>query len=71
MQKLAYRIRIKFYLQLNPSIKNDYILQLYIKLKGWDTPPAPLSVEDVITLFEKQLKMATQHNTTQHAQPTK
>jgi len=66
MQKLAYRIRIKFYLQLNPSIKNDYIPQLYIKLKGWDPPPATLSVEDAITLFEKQLKMATQHNTTQH-----
>ena len=62
MQKLAYRIRTKFYLQCNPSTKNDYIPQLYIKLKGWDPPPAPLSVEDAITLFEKQLKIAIQRN---------
>jgi len=62
MQKLAYRIRTKFYLQRNPSTKIDYIPQLYIKLKGWDPPPAPISVEDAITLFEKQLKIAIQHN---------
>jgi hypothetical protein len=39
------------------------IPQLYIKLKGWDPPPAPLLVENAITLFEKQLKLATHQNT--------
>jgi hypothetical protein len=32
-------------------------------LKGWDPPPAPLSVENAITLFEKKLKLATHQNT--------
>jgi len=57
------------------------IPKLYIKLKGWEPPPAPLLVENAITLFEKQLKLATHQNTlslrnktpnlTKHTQPAK
>ena len=59
MQKLANRIRTKYYLQQNSSTNNNYIPQLYIRLKGWDPPPAPLKVENSITNFEKQLRMVS------------
>ncbi len=63
MRKLAYRIRTKYYLQEHPSTNHDYIPQIYVKLKGWDPPPAPLNVENAITEFEKQLKITTTQNT--------
>lgn len=63
MRKLAYRIRTKYYLQEHPSTNHDYIPQIYVKLKGWDPPPAPLHVENAITEFEKQLKITTTQNT--------
>jgi hypothetical protein len=55
--KLAYSIRNKNYL-LTEKKNNDteYIPQLYVKIKGWNPPPAPIELENKLTEFEKKLK---------------
>jgi hypothetical protein len=58
IKRLAYNIRTAFHLKSNgiTSASNDnYHPQIYVKLKGWDPPPAPLSIKDNITSFEKTL----------------
>jgi len=63
LKKLAYRIRTKHFLDTNVRHNNsEYIPQLYIKIKGWNPPPAPLIIENQITNFEKIIKTAIQTN---------
>jgi len=63
MRKLAYRIRTKNYLlDNNTRHREDYIPQLYVKLKNWNPPPAPLITEERMTLFEKRLHDASRLN---------
>jgi hypothetical protein len=57
LQKLAYKIRTKQYrLQNNNKNATPYIPQIYVKLKGWHPPPAPIDIENKLTTFEKLLK---------------
>jgi hypothetical protein len=64
--KLAYRIRTKNYLlTTNKTQGETYIPKLYIKLKNWNPPPASLTTEEHITLFEKKLREATRINNLQ------
>jgi hypothetical protein len=61
--KLAYKIRTKQYLLQNESKSSDiYIPQIYVKLKGWNPPPAPLDIENCITDFERNLQDAIKSN---------
>jgi len=54
---LAYKIRTKQYrLQNNNKNATPYIPQIYVKLKGWHPPPAPIDIENKLTTFEKLLK---------------
>jgi len=63
MLKLAYKIRTKNHLiTTGKTNANEYIPQLYIKLKNWNPPPAPLSTEERMTLFEKKIKEASRIN---------
>jgi hypothetical protein len=66
---MAYKIRTKHYLtQNNTNNKNNvdnassYISQIYVKLQGWNPPPAPITVENRLTDFEKLLEKAIQKN---------
>lgn len=34
----------------------EYMPQIYVKLKGWNPPPASLTIENQLTIFEQQLK---------------
>jgi len=64
--KLAYKIRTKHYLDTNGRTSlDDYIPQLYIKLKGWNPPPAASHTETLLHSFETKLKEAIQNNTTE------
>jgi len=66
IKKLAYRIRTKQYLLDNDTInRNEYIPQLYVKIKNWNPPPASASTEERMTLFEKKLREASRINTLQ------
>jgi hypothetical protein len=66
MRKLAYRVHTKNYLlDNNTRHRDDYIPQLYIKLKNWNPPPASLITEDRMTLFEKRLREASRINSLQ------
>jgi len=66
MLKLAYRIRTKHYLQMADRMDNqEYIPQLYVKLKNWNPPPARPITEDKLTLFEKTSKEAIRLNNLQ------
>jgi hypothetical protein len=63
---MARSIRTLFYLKQQDSRHNEnYNKQIYIKQKNWHPPPAPLNVEDKITLFEKLLKAKQQKLLTQ------
>jgi hypothetical protein len=54
---MARSIRTHFYLkQQNSNSEESYEKQIYVKLKNWHPPPAPLEVENQITVFEKLLK---------------
>jgi len=67
MQKLAYKIRTKHYLLTNDRTQQtEYIPQLYIKLKNWFPPPAPLTTEALMTVFEKNLREASRINNQQN-----
>ncbi len=67
MQKLAYKIRTKHYLLTNDRTQHtEYIPQLYIKLKNWFPPPAPLTTEALMTVFEKNLREASRINNQQN-----
>jgi hypothetical protein len=58
---MARSIRTLFYLKQQDSRHNEsFNKQIYIKLKNWHPPPAPLNVEDKITHFEKLLKVKQQ-----------
>jgi len=66
MLKLAYKIRTKNHLiTTGKTNANEYIPQLYIKLKNWNPPPAPLNTEERMTLFEKKIKEASRINNLQ------
>jgi hypothetical protein len=57
MLRMARSIRTHFYLkQQNSNSEENYDKQIYVKLKNWHPPPAPLEVENQITAFEKLLK---------------
>jgi len=57
MLRMARSIRTHFYLkQQNFNSDENYDKQIYVKLKNWHPPPAPLEVENQITTFEKLLK---------------
>jgi hypothetical protein len=63
IRKLAYRICTKNYLlTTNKTQGETYIPKLYVKLKNWNPPPASLTTEERITLFEKKLREATRIN---------
>jgi hypothetical protein len=54
LRQMAYKIRTKQYLKHND--KNNitpYIPQIYIKVQGWNPPPASLTIENRLTDFEK------------------
>jgi len=64
LKKLAYRIRTKHWLlHQNPENTTPFIPQLYVKLKGWNPPPATSNTEHCMTEFEKKLKKAVNLNT--------
>jgi hypothetical protein len=66
LHKLAYKIQTKHYLDTNGRTSLDeYIPQLYIRLKGWSPPPAASHTEKLLHSFEIKLKEAIQTNTTQ------
>ena len=55
--QMARSIRTRYYLkELNIDNSADYEKQIYLKDKGWHPPPAPLHIEDKLTMFEKTLK---------------
>ncbi len=57
VQKMAYVIHTTFQLQnTNKPDDTNYIRQIYIKNKNWNTEPAPIHIEDKTTNFEKILK---------------
>jgi hypothetical protein len=57
MLRMVQSIRTHFYLkQRNPNSEESYEKQIYVKLKNWHPPSAPLEVENQITVFEKLLK---------------
>jgi hypothetical protein len=57
MRQLAYSIRTKHFIDsFDTARENNYINQVYIKNKAWNPPPAPMLVEDKLTIFKKQLK---------------
>jgi hypothetical protein len=61
--KLAYKIRTKQHLLQNKDNTSEtYIPQIYVKLKGWNPPPALLDIENRITDFEKNLQNAIKSN---------
>jgi hypothetical protein len=56
-RKMAQSIRTTFYLRANRCATNDeYEKQIYVKLKNWNPPTAPIEIEEKITVFEKELK---------------
>jgi len=60
---MAYKIRTKQYLlEQNNREPDKYITQIYVKLKGWNSPPATIDVENRIMDFEKQIRVATEFN---------
>jgi hypothetical protein len=62
--KLAYQIRTKHWLlHQNPINTTPFIPQIYVKLKGWNPPPATSNTEHRMTEFEKKLKKAVNLNT--------
>jgi len=67
LQKLAYKIRTKHYLESTDRNEiNEYIPQLYKKIKGWNPPPATLQTEHQISNFENNIRKATLNNTLKH-----
>jgi hypothetical protein len=61
MQKLAYKLRTKQYLINNHhDSPGQFIPQLYIKLTGWNPPPATNLIKTKMTEFERNLKIAKQ-----------
>jgi hypothetical protein len=53
---MAYKIRTKQYLkQFDKNNTTPYIPQIYIKVQGWNPPPASLTIENRLTDFEKLL----------------
>ena len=61
MLKMARSIRIRYFLLDNSTAANpNYEKQIYVKNDKWHPPPAPISVEDKITDFEKGLRRQEQ-----------
>jgi hypothetical protein len=61
MRQLAYSIRTKHFIDsFDMARENNYINQVYIKNKAWNPPPAPMLIEDKLTIFKKQLKQKQQ-----------
>jgi hypothetical protein len=55
--QMARSIRTSYYLeQQGMHSEVNYEKQIYVKLRNWHPPPAPIETEDKITSFEKQLK---------------
>jgi len=56
IRRMAKTIRTTFYLKHSGhSTSIEYEKQIYVKIKNWNPPPAPLLVEEKITEFEKEL----------------
>jgi hypothetical protein len=67
IHKLAYSIQTKNYLLTKKTNTNtEYIPQLYVKLRGWNPPPAPIHLENKLTEFEKKLKEAIKNQQKRH-----
>jgi len=67
LQKLAYKIRTKHYLEsTNRNEINEYIPQLYKKIRGWNPPPATAQTEHQLDNFENNIKKAILTNTRKH-----
>jgi hypothetical protein len=63
LRTMAYKVRTKQYLlEQNNRELDNYIPQIYVKLKGWNPPRATLDVENRLTDFEKQIRTATHSN---------
>ena len=63
LKKLAYKIRTTQYLLgKNDTNTEPYNPQIYIKLKGWNPPPATSDIEKRITAFEHYIKKAITEN---------
>jgi hypothetical protein len=67
MLKMARSIRTLFYLKQHGIIQEgDYKKQIYVSLKNWHPPPAPLEIEEKMTTFEKLLKRKQEHLSTKN-----
>ncbi len=67
MLKMACSIRTFFYLKQHGIIQEgDYKKQIYVSLKNWHPPPAPLEIEEKMTTFEKLLKRKQEHLSTKN-----
>jgi hypothetical protein len=67
MLKMARSIRTSFYLKQHGIIQEgDYKKQIYVSLKNWLPPPAPLEIEEKMTTFEKLLKRKQEHPSTKN-----
>jgi hypothetical protein len=52
-------MKTKFYLKESSTDKDSsYIKQIYIKHKHWNPPPAPSTVGEKLTEFDKSLQKA-------------
>jgi hypothetical protein len=68
---MARSIRTRYYLkELNIDNSADYEKQIYLKNKSWHPPPAPLHIEDKLTMFEKSLKERQQQLITRNTKRT-
>jgi hypothetical protein len=59
--KMAYAIRTRYSLKSAITAKEEstYIPQIYQKKKNWNPLPAPIEIENQLTIFEKSLKKST------------
>jgi hypothetical protein len=57
VRRMARSIRTTFYLKsIGHPTDREYAKQIYVNIKNWNPPPAPLIVEEKLTEFEKELK---------------
>jgi hypothetical protein len=58
---MAYSIRTRYHLKDTVTEgESTYIPQIYIKNKNWNPLPAPIEIENQLTIFEKALKRERQ-----------
>ncbi|MFN9982928.1 MAG: hypothetical protein ACK53Y_23570, partial [bacterium] len=62
MLRLARSIRTQYYLKENGTANDStYEKQIYVRNANWHPPPAPWTIEEKLTDFEKALKQKHQN----------